>query len=110
MSIDTPALRIVLSLSLIAIWAAGLHHDQPLAASVSSPEDTETCGSAEECFQAAALPKERLGRALTKDQVLSLKLERLKRIMERFPATLWAKRAGLLSGVLLVERNPAVAI
>src|SRR5262249_39558018 len=30
--------------------------------------------------------------------------------MERFPATLWAKRAGLLSGVLLIERNPAVAI
>jgi soluble lytic murein transglycosylase len=30
--------------------------------------------------------------------------------MERFPATLLAKRAGLLSGVLLLERNPAVAI
>lgn len=72
-------------------------------------EDAETC-EAVECFQEAALPKERLGKTLTKDQVLSLKLERLKRIMERFPATLWAKRAGLLSGVLLVERNPAVAI
>src|ERR1051326_2076996 len=35
---------------------------------------------------------------------------RLQRMMERFPATLWARRAGLLSGVLLLERNPAVAI
>ncbi|HEY6974080.1 MAG TPA: transglycosylase SLT domain-containing protein [Nitrospiraceae bacterium] len=68
------------------------------------------CDAVDQCFQAAALPKERLGKALTKEQVLSLKLERLKRIMERFPATVWAKRAGLLSGVLLIERNPAVAI
>ena len=30
--------------------------------------------------------------------------------MERQPASLWAKRAGLLSGVLLAERDPAVAI
>ena len=64
----------------------------------------------EDCFQAAALPKERLGTALNKEQVLSLKLSRLQRLMERFPATLWAKRAGLLSGVLLLERNPAMAI
>lgn len=110
MSIDTPASRILLSLSLIAMWGAGLPHDQPFAGSASTPAETESCELAEECFQAAALPKERLGRALTKDQVLSLKLERLKRIMERFPATLWAKRAGLLSGVLLAQRNPAVAI
>jgi peptidoglycan lytic transglycosylase len=110
MSIHGPASRILLSLALIAACGAGLPHDQPLAMSASKQEDTETCEVAEECFQAAALPKERLGKGLTKDQVFSLKLERLKRIMERFPATLWAKRAGLLSGVLLVERNPAVAI
>jgi soluble lytic murein transglycosylase len=72
--------------------------------------DSEACETAEECFQAAALPKERLGNALDKEQVLSLKLSRLQRLMERFPATLWAKRAGLLSGVLLLERDPAVAI
>ena len=65
---------------------------------------------AEDCFTAAAWPKERLGNLLTKDQVAALKLERLRRVMEQFPASLWAKRAGLLSGVLLVERNPAAAI
>jgi soluble lytic murein transglycosylase len=72
--------------------------------------NSDACERAEDCFQAAALPKERLGKALNKEQVLLLKLDRLQRLMERFPATLWAKRAGLLSGVLLLERNPAVAI
>src|SRR6185437_13814138 len=50
------------------------------------------------------------GHALTKDQVMALKLERLRKIMEGFPATLWAKRAGLLSGVILIDRNPAGAL
>jgi len=72
--------------------------------------EPEICDQPESCFQAAAMPKERLGKALTKDQVLTLKLERLQRLIERFSDTLWAKRAGLLSGVLSVERNPAAAI
>lgn len=70
----------------------------------------ETCGSAEECFTAAVWPKERLGNTLTKDQVLALKLERLRRVMDQFPDSLWAKRAGLLSGVLLIDKNPASAL
>src|SRR5215831_8463276 len=110
MSNDAPPLRILLSLVLMTLWGTGLPLDQPLATSASTQEYVETCAVLEECFKGAALPKERLGKTLTKDQVLSLKLDRLKRIMERFPATLWAKRAGLLSGVLLIERNPAVAI
>ena len=68
------------------------------------------CESAEECFAAAAQPKERLGNQLTKDQVSALRLERLRLVMERFPGSLWAKRAGVLSGVLLIEPNPAAAI
>ena len=72
--------------------------------------ESELCETAESCFQAGAMPKERLGNVLAKEQVFSLKLERLQRLMERFPSTLWAKRAGLLSGVLLVDRNPAVSI
>lgn len=59
---------------------------------------------------AAVWPKERLGHALTKDQVVALKLERLRTVMEGFPATIWAKRAGLLSGVILIDRNPAGAL
>jgi soluble lytic murein transglycosylase len=79
-------------------------------ASLSMPNDSDACEKAEECFLLAALPKERLGTALKKEQILSLKVTRLQRLMERFPATLWAKRAGLLSGALLLEENPAVAI
>lgn len=80
------------------------------APSVLPPDESERCEQPEACYQAAALPKERLGKVLTKEQVLALKLERLQRLMERFPATIWAKRAGLLSGVLLLDRNPAVSI
>ncbi|MBI3357753.1 MAG: transglycosylase SLT domain-containing protein [Nitrospirae bacterium] len=77
---------------------------------VPDQQDGERCASAEDCFIAAAWPKERLGNVLTRDQVVALKLERLRRVMEQFPASLWAKRAGLLSGVTLIERNPAAAI
>jgi soluble lytic murein transglycosylase len=38
------------------------------------------------------------------------KVERLRHVRERYPASLWAKRAGLVSGVLLIEREPAVAL
>ena len=80
------------------------------SALVTDPVQAEECLSGEECFTAAAWPKERLGNQLTKDQVAALKLERLRRVMEKYPASVWAKRAGLLSGVLLVDRNPAVSL
>lgn len=69
-----------------------------------------SCGSAEECFTAAAFPKEQRGNALSKDHVAALRLERLRKVMEEFPASLWAKRAGLLAGVILIDQNPAAAI
>ena len=109
--IDQPTFRHLLP--VIGIWLCGallLLAGAIGSSSVSALSESETCDTPELCFQAAALPKERLGKALTKEQVLSLKLERLQRLMERFPSTIWAKRAGLLSGVLLTERNPAVAI
>ncbi|MCP9440288.1 MAG: transglycosylase SLT domain-containing protein [Nitrospira sp.] len=73
-------------------------------------QQTDRCEAAEECFAMAVRPREQLGAALTKDQVAALKLERLRQVMERFPASLWAKRAGLLSGVMLIDRYPAVAL
>jgi len=77
-------------------------------AALSSEPDG--CDQPEACFQAAVLPKERLGKGMTKEQVWTLKLERLQRVIDRFPDTLWSKRAGLLSGVLSIDRNPASAI
>ena len=106
------AVRNLLLATSIGLCGFALLSDQASAgpASPSMPSDNDACERAEDCFQASALPKERLGKALNKEQVLLLKLDRLQRLMERFPATIWAKRAGLLSGVLLLERNPAVAI
>jgi len=106
------AIRNLLLSTSIGLCGFALLFDQA-SAGPSSPaisRDIDSCERAEDCFQAAALPKERLGKALNKEQVLLLKLDRLQRLMERFPGTLWAKRAELLSGVLLLERNPAVAI
>ncbi|MCP9447364.1 MAG: transglycosylase SLT domain-containing protein [Nitrospira sp.] len=73
-------------------------------------QQTDRCEAAEDCFAMAVRPRERLGAVLTKDQVAALKLERLRQVMERFPASLWAKRAGLLSGIMLIDRNPAAAL
>jgi len=94
----------------IGLFGFALLSDRASAGLPFPSDDRGACASAEECFQAAALPKERLGKILDKERLLLLKLDRLQRLMERFPATVWGKRAGLLSGVLLLERNPAVAI
>ena len=72
--------------------------------------EADACVSAEDCYAAAVWPKERLGNALTKDQVVALKLKRLRRVMERHPASIWGKRAGLLMGVSLIEPNPGAAL
>ena len=81
-----------------------------LAGSTALSGEPDICDQAEPCFQAAVLPKERLGKGLTKDQLLALKLERLERLMNRFPDTVWSKRGALLSGVLSIDRNPSAAI
>ncbi len=106
------AIRTLILAAAIGLYLFALSFEQVTAGSFSAslPIDSGACERAEDCFQAAAMPKERLGKALNKEQVLLLKVERLQRVMERFPSTLWAKRAGLLSGVLLIERDPAVAM
>jgi len=108
-----PDRRLVL-VSLVAIlslaeWVFPLRASSAQVAG-SDVQQMETCGSPEECFTASVWPKERLGNTLTKDQVLALKLERLRRVLEQFPDSVWAKRAGLLSGVMLVDKNPASAL
>lgn len=110
--VGKPALRFVLLATISGLFMAFPAANRTYGdVQTSSPtSESELCETAESCFQAGAMPKERLGNVLAKEQVFSLKLERLQRLMERFPSTLWAKRAGLLSGVLLVDRNPGVSI
>jgi len=106
------AIRNLLFATAIGFCGFALFPNQTFA-SPTSPlmlGDGDICERVEDCFKAAVLPKERLGKALNnKEQILLLKLGRLQRLMDRFPATVWAKRAGMLSGMLLVERNPALA-
>lgn len=106
----TPSRSLFIPAALLALLE--LFPVQVSAAQVSNGEVSAAgpCESAEECFFAAAQPKERLGNQLTKDQVSALRLERLRLVTERFPGSLWARRAGVLSGVLLIESNPSAAI
>jgi soluble lytic murein transglycosylase len=69
-----------------------------------------SCGSAEDCFKSAAMLRDNRGTAERRDQLFVTKLERLRLTMERYPSSLWAKRAGLLLGFMLIEREPADAI
>lgn len=70
-----------------------------------------SCEMAEDCFRSAiAVTKQKPTTPADRELQLGLKLERLRSVMERHPASLWAKRAGLLSGMLLAEREPALAI
>ncbi|MDH5667108.1 MAG: transglycosylase SLT domain-containing protein [Nitrospira sp.] len=99
----------------MAVFVGGLlmaYAEDTHAASVVSPESQQAdgCGGAEECFAAAVWLKGPLGSTLTREQVVSQKLERFRRVEARFPSSLWAKRAKLLSGVMLIEQNPADAI
>jgi len=106
------SLLLILTIVVTCLFLRGWPYSVQAADAPSTPalNGSESCDAPDTCFQAAAWPKERLGKALTKDQVFSLKLERFQRLMDRFPSTLWAKRAGLHSGVLLIKRNPARAI
>lgn len=69
-----------------------------------------SCESAEDCFRSVTAVRANRGTAERRDDVLSTKIGRLRGIMERYPASLWANRAGLLVGILLIDREPAEAI
>ncbi len=71
------------------------------------------CDSAEDCFRAARAAPVGIARpdvALASEDRVRTEIERLRMVRERHPGSLWAKRAGLLMGVLLAEREPAEAI
>ncbi len=97
----------LLALCLCFFTTASLAAEPDLADSVASL----SCETAEECFRAAvAIREQKPTTSAERERQLAAKLDRLHLVMERQPASLWAKRAGLLSGVLLVEHDPAVAV
>ncbi|MFM8541207.1 MAG: transglycosylase SLT domain-containing protein [Nitrospira sp.] len=65
------------------------------------------CNTAENCFRAALAPDPA---AVSADERFTRKLERLQQVREQHPGSRWARRATLVMGVLLTERQPADAV
>lgn len=65
------------------------------------------CDTAEDCFRAARL---RSDLSLGQGDPVQAEVARLKIVQERYPGSLWAKRAGFRVGVLLAGRDPAEAV
>ncbi len=68
------------------------------------------CDTAEDCFRSAVKINERSGSAVQREQALKLKVDQLGSVRELYPSTIWAKRAGVVLGVLLTESDPAEAL
>ena len=77
------------------------------ALSDSTQHAAQMCESAEGCFEAARVPLDPIGSV--RDPV-RIRIERLQVVQERYPGSIWAKRAGLLTALLWIERDPAEAV
>ncbi|HET8580784.1 MAG TPA: transglycosylase SLT domain-containing protein [Nitrospiraceae bacterium] len=99
-------------LASVLLVAVALLHGSSIAADpnpVNARSDS-ACESAEDCFRAALVQKGQPDKAANKEDRLRARVERLRLVMEQHPGSLWAKRAGLVTGVLLTEREPADAV
>lgn len=109
----SPQLQLRFSLfACVLLVAVALLHGSSFAAdqdTVSARSDS-ACESAEDCFRAVLVQKGPLDKTTTHEDRLRSKVERLRLVMEQYPGSLWAKRAGLVMGVLLAEREPADAV
>lgn len=68
------------------------------------------CESAEDCFRAAVSQMSPSATKADRPQATQTTIERLKEVQEKHAGSVWARRAGLLLGVLLSERDPADAL
>lgn len=89
---------------LLCVLLATAESPRPL------PPTSVPCVSAEDCFRAAVVLNERTGSQPQRDQTMMLKIDQLRSVMDLYPSTIWAKRAGVVLGVLLIEREPAEAL
>lgn len=110
MSVDIRQSRLCAALlGALVLVALGL----PVSAEVQDGiprvlQPTEiSCEEPEACFK-WAVSDQRSG--MSAAERITVKLERLRQLREKHPGSIWAKRAGLLSGMLLIERIPAEAI
>ena len=100
-----------ISLSALAVWS--VLSSLFLTATAESPRPLPVapapCVSAEDCFRSAVALNERSGSPVQRDQTMMLKIDQLRSVMELYPSTIWAKRAGVVLGVLRIEREPVEA-
>jgi len=76
----------------------------------SLPLTSPSCVSAEDCFRSAVAINERSGSLPQRGQTMMLKIEQLRSVMDLYPSTIWATRARVVLGVLLIEQEPAEAV
>ncbi|MFM8552622.1 MAG: transglycosylase SLT domain-containing protein [Nitrospiraceae bacterium] len=91
-------LRLSWFLFAAVIFAASSAQSQPSDSACTSPED---------CYRAA------FGKQPSAPDTASqfaARLQRLTELRERYPDTPWSARAGLATGLLLLERNPAESL
>jgi soluble lytic murein transglycosylase len=78
------------------------------AEQLRAPAATDvSCQAAEPCFRDALAPDPA---AASAEERLARRVERLRQVMERHAGSIWARRANLLTGVLLLDRQPAEAL
>jgi soluble lytic murein transglycosylase len=100
-------MRLALLLFILLLSPAPVSAEEAVKPSASTPASDPSCETPEQCFRSALAPD---AEALSADERLARKLERLKRVTERHAGSHWARRATLVTGVLLVERQPAEAL
>lgn len=107
-SSDTPTPAASSEASAASVSAPG-PAASPVPATTATPTPAQApCDEPERCFRDALGPRPVPGAARVDDAVQ--KVERLRPLLEQHPGSLWAKRAGLVSGVALREREPARAL
>ena len=97
-------MRIACLLLLLALSFVPVSAEEGAPPSASS---ALSCETAEQCFRSALAPDTA---AVSAEERVARKLERLHQLMERHAGSVWARRANLLTGVLLIERQPAEAL
>lgn len=79
----------------------------PPAERTGSPN---ACDFAEPCYLAAVALREQATSVEAPDQIVEEALAHLRLVQERHPSTPWAKRARLLIGISLIDRDPPEAL
>jgi soluble lytic murein transglycosylase len=104
-----PSLAALVLLLISTISSSSLAQQDPAHDFVSLASGTldVSCESAEACYRVALTTEDV---AVSQQDRVRMKIERLRLVPLREPESVWAKRALLLIGLLLMETDPADAV